>query len=272
MAINVIPNQLIDLIPYNGEDNNELNHRLMWDYRNYCQVVRTEQTTMFQVQLTPETGDNIIPNGDFDDNTVYLANWNITGGTAQPYNGLAVIRSFGVPFGGINQNVNVSQNSYYYIEFEVQDITPNSQVVVTVNPTPDYGNTSALAVTEPGTYKFYFQSLQSTMASIDITLTGALRPQVNMEFVNMIKMSYPAVTVEGCDNGVTYRTVLPVDVQEDRANYAIEWNGLDYGCYRICLTGIDDLTYNYLEYALALGAENGAPLMMEDGGFVNWFG
>lgn len=272
MAVNIIPNQLIQLVPLNGEDQNELNHRLMWDYRNYCQVVRTEQTTMFQVQLTPETGENIIPNGDFDDSTVYLANWNLLSGTGQAWNGLAVIRSFGVPFADIQQTVNVEQNSYYYIEFEVQDITPNSQVVVSVLPTPDYGNFAALAANEPGTYRFYFKSLSSTTASIDITLTGALRPQVNMEFVNMIKMSYPAVTVKTCETETLVRTVLPIDVQEDRANYAIDWYGLDYGCYRICLSGIDDLTYNYLAYALALGAENGAPLMMEDGGFINWFG
>ncbi len=64
MAVNVIGNQLVKL--FTTDDFNTRNDKCTWDTRTYCQVVREEQTTMFQLQITAQDDVDLLQNGDFN--------------------------------------------------------------------------------------------------------------------------------------------------------------------------------------------------------------
>lgn len=270
MAVNLIGNQLVKL--YSVEDFNERNKRLTWDTRTYCQVVREEQITMFQVQVTPQTDDELISNWDFDDSPIALPDWNIIAGDWISDNGMAVGMSAGTGVAIISQNVVLEADAYYIIEFDVSDFDRfGTHVTVSIIPTPDYDNFAAITVNTEGTHVFYFYSEQSITADIFIAIDGTIRPRASIDFISMKKLSTPTVTVEDCE-GVTKRTLVPFAREQDYINYSVEWFGLPFGCYRICITEIDDLNYNYLNIALAIGDENGAPILDEEGGIIKWMG
>lgn len=268
MAVNLIGNQLVKL--YSVEDFNERNKRLTWDTRTYCQVVREEQITMFQVQVTPQTDDELISNWDFDDSPISLPDWNIISGSWINNNGIAIGENTGSSFAQITQSVVLDANSYYIIEFDLEYLSSGATFQVSVAPVPDYNNFAGIAVTDTGEYKLSFVSDQSTNATIIIKVSG-IRPRGGIDFISMKKLSTPTVTVEDCE-GVTKRTLVPFAREQDYINYSVEWFGLPFGCYRICMTDVDDLNYNYLEFALALGTEGGSPIMMEEGGLLKWMG
>lgn len=269
MALELIENQLVKL--YDTENFNQRNKRLTWDQRQYCQIVREEQKTMFQVRVTEATGEQLVSNHDFTDNPTALPDWYTLGdGTWVNDNGRAYVYD-SYSFATITQSILVDPNSYYVIEVKIDEMGYESpKAVMSASPTPDYDNLAMIATTEPGVYKFYFSSLSSTSVLLSIGTQG-LRKYLKIDYVTMYKLTTPTVTLETC-TGTLMRTIPPYSRELDLINYEVEWLDLPEDCYRVCMTGVDDLDYNYLSYALALGMENGAPLMMEDGGFIKWYG
>lgn len=267
MALEIIENQLVKL--FSVEDFNQRNKRLTWDSRTYCQIVRTEQKTMFQVRVTEATGEQLILNHDFTDSPIALPSWNEIGGIWMNDNG----RAYGDTdtFASITQSVAVDLNSYYVIEVKIDElgyILPRAAIGATL--TPDYSNGVLRVVETPGTYQIYFSSLASTSVLVSVGIQG-IRKYVKVDYVTMYKLTTPTVTLETCA-GVLKRTITPFARELDLINYEVEWLDLPDDCYRVCVTGVDDLDYNYLSFALSLGTEGGAPLMMEDGGFIKWYG
>lgn len=267
MALELIENQLVKL--YNVEDFNQRNKRLTWDQRQYCQIVRTEQKTMFQVRVTEATGDQLVLNHDFTDNPIALPNWNQIGDLWINDNGLATGETY--TFTAITQSVAVDPNSYYVIEVKIDELGyEQPRAAISANLTPDYDNDVLRVVETPGTYQIYFSSLASTSVFISVGIQG-IRKNIKVDYVTMYKLTTPVVTLETC-TGTLKRTITPFARELDLINYEVEWLDLPEDCYRVCMTGVDDLDYNYLSFALSLGTENGAPLMMEDGGFIKWYG
>lgn len=279
MAVNVISNQLVKL--YASEDFNTRNDKCTWDTRTYCQVVRPEQTTMFQVQVTPQTGDDILTNGDFNDAT----GWSSVNPIWVFYNGqYRGLIGPDIPTASSSQSVAVDASSYYCLEFNIDSIHGDNVCAgVGLSGTPNAGNQNGIIVSEPGTYKLYFKSTIGMITSTSVNVVLSVVPCdageflkegdfVVWDYIHFTKLTTPVVTIEDL-SGVTKRTLTPFAQEQDRINYAIDWFGLTTETsYRVCVTGVDDLDFNFLDYALALGTEGGAAIELEEGGFLKWYG
>lgn len=284
MAVNVIGNQLVKL--FSTDDFNTRNDKCTWDTRTYCQVVREEQTTMFQIQVTPQDDVDILGAGDFD--TVNpLTVWEIesnaftvVGGgkavglvAADSRDSTAILNQTIDPLALKSGQTAVDEQSYYCIEFNIDSITgPPSQVGVGISGEPNAANNNGIIVNTTGTHRLYWKSLTSNKVTVSLSITSfTTGATVVFDYIHFVKLTTPIVTIEDL-SGVTKRTLTPFAQEQDRINYAIDWLGLPFTSYRVCITGVDDLTFNYLDFALALGTEGGAAIELEEGGFLKWYG
>ncbi len=279
MGVNLIPNQLVKL--FDANDFNVRNNSCTWDDRVYCQVVREEQTTMFQVEVTAEDDVDLLTNGDFNSSGT---GWNVqTPGWLFSGVGQALGSSIGGLGAHLNQTIparipastGFEPQSYYCVEFNIDSFSGDVQVLVDLATVPNAGNENALAVREPGTYRVYLESLTSTSVIVSLLvspITFGASGHAIFDYVHFIKLTTPVVTIENLA-GVTQRTLTPFAREQDRINYAIDWLGLTVETsYQVCLTGVDDLTFNFLDFGLALGTEGGAAIALEEGGFLKYYG
>lgn len=266
MPVRLIPNQLVKL--FEVETFNQKNKRVTQDYRQYCQVVREEQTTMFQVQLLPDS-DSIITNGDF---TSDLSWWNIDNPTWQWASGRAqaMISSAANPY--LFQNLSTTAGRAYKITATIDFENITSKLTIQINqggiPTwvffaSDYG-------LDQFTVELYFTADQAS-AQLIFIMQGNERDIMFIDEVAIERLSTATATLEDCD-GNLIETIPAYAQANDFITYKVDWFGKAEGCYRICLTGTEDTENNYLDFALALGQENGGALELEQGGFIKWYG
>lgn len=272
MAVRLIPNQLVKL--YDTETFNQRNKRLMWDYRTYCQIVRDEQTTMFQVQLLPDSV-NLVTNGDFVSD---ISGWVLISPTWQWASGRLQAEKTGVVTPQIRQDINVTANRVYKLTLTAQFAQLHGELSVTINTFS--GSTDAVIEvfraidygTQPFEITMFWDSGTAVTSYVLFGLQGAsLRDLVYIDDVAMYRLSEPTVTLERC-TGDLVRTIDVFARADDVINYAVEWYGLSEDCYRICLTGVDDTEKNYLDDALALDTEGGENIELEQGSNLNWYG
>lgn len=278
MAIELIPNQLVKL--YDTENFNQRNKRLTWDYRQYCQIVRDEQTTQFQVRLTAATGANLVTNGDFESN---YSNWLIYIGTVGTNFNIATgqvlqIIKDGLYAPTIYQTITTEANTQYKCTVDVLQLLGSGDAEVgfsvlasitdvKVNVAFDkatYGST-------PGQLDFYFYSGSSTSLQLYISFDGQQGDIVYLTNVEIVKLTEPVVTLEDT-GGTTIETLTPFARALDVITYQVEWAEKTEQQYRICITGVDDLNLNYLDKALALKTEGGEPIELQQGGYLKWYG
>lgn len=266
MAVHLIPNQLVKL--YDTETFNQRNKRLTLDYRTYCQIVREEQTTMFQVRLTPDSV-NLLTNGDF---TTDISGWNVTQETWQFASGRAqaIKTTYGNP--NIYQEVATTIGRAYVLRGTAQFTDTANRLTIIA----DQGGTVAQTIDaddyglDPFNFELFFTSDQANVL-INFILSGGVPGMMFIDDVTLYRLSEPAVTLETCE-GTTVRTIEPFARALDVITYAVEWAELPETCYRICMTGTDDTEKNYLDDALALSTEGGEPIELEQGGYLKWFG
>lgn len=266
MPVRLIPNQLVKL--FEVENFNQKNKRVTQDYREYCQVVRDEQTTMFQVQLLPDQ-DSIIVNGFFEND---ISGWQNVLGTWQWASGRLQGQKTGSPDAFIYQQISTTIGRVYKLTVTIQFVNISSVLTVTANqgtvPTwifyaTDYG-------LDPFTVDVYWTSDLAT-ANITFLLGGASRDLVYIDDVYVQRLSLSTATLEDC-NGNLIETIPAYAQANDFITYKVDWFGKAEQCYRICLTGTEDTENNYLDFALALGQENGGALELEQGGYIKWYG
>lgn len=267
MAIRLIPSQLVKL--FDREDSNQRNKRLTLDYRTYCQIVREEQTTMFQLQLLPDS-ENLITNGDFQSD---ISGWTITNPTWQWASGRLQGEKTGAGDADISQTVTVTPNKTYHLTFNAQFGQQSGRLLVFVIGTT-YAETLIFDVSEYGTDSFtgeIFFNTADTEVTISFILVQDERDLIYIDDVTLFSLTEPTVTLETC-NGDLVETIPVFARSNDYLSYAVDWFGKDEGCYRICIEGADDTEKNYLDRALALSTEGGAPIELEQGGYLKWFG
>lgn len=269
MAVVLIPNQLVKL--YNTQTFNQRNKKLTQDYRTYCQIVKQEQTTMFQVKVTPE-GDDLLTNGAFESN---LSGWSETQQLWQWSAGQAqAIKQSGID-AVLQQTIFLSTNTTYALTVDIDLFSGSQNGYLILNA--QNGENQSIKIerseygTTPGQFTLYFNTGAYTYHLIRLIAGGNTSDLVYVNSVSLHKLTEPTVTLEDC-SGNTIKTIPVLARGEDRITYSIEWFGLDDDCYRVCLTGVDDTEYNYLDDALALGTEGDEPIALEDGGFLKWFG
>lgn len=265
MPVRLIPNQLVKL--YDTETLNQRNKRLTLDYRQYCQIVREGQTTMFQLQLLPDS-ENLITNGDFQND---ISSWNVANPTWRFASGQlqGEKTDFGSP--NIEQSFTAVVGKTYVVRGTARFTNLTSSL--TIVPNSGLG-TVVYAASEYGTTSFEFEAFfVATIVNpvLVFLLSGNIRDLVYIDDVVVYSLSQPTVTLETC-NGDFVATIPVFAQSSDYVSYAVDWTERPEGCYRICIDGIDDTQKNYLDRALALGTEGGAPLELEQGGFIKWFG
>lgn len=269
MAVVLIPNQTVKL--YKTETFNQRNKKLTQDYRTYCQIVKEEQTTMFQVKVTPE-GNELLTNGDFASDlsgwSYSTPQWQYSSGQAQAIVGFA-------GYTDLSQSLNLSTNTTYALTIDIALFSGSQNFYL--NFFVFNGEQHGIQISRdefgstPGVFTVYFNSGVYTHHEIRIVAVGAIGDLAYVNFVSLYKLTEPTVTLDDCD-GNTVRTLTPFARGQDRITYSIEWFGLNDDCYRICLTGVDDTELNYLDNALALATEGDEPIELEDGGNLKWFG
>lgn len=276
MAVNIIPNQVVKL--FDTENFNQRNKRLTQDYRQYCQLVREEQTSMFQIQVTPETGDELLTNADFDS---ALTGWNydydIVNGFWQVSGTSQVQGKIGFAgFTDLLQNVTLTANKMYRLRADVLNVVSSTNLSIRMIAVAGESYDKTWYINDIGKQQniltMYFFTNGYTDFDIKFVITGGLDNLVYLSAISLVELSEPVVTIEDCDGGVTQRTLTPFSRAEDRINYAIEWFGLTERCYRVCVTNVDDLDFNYLDRSLALSTEGGQPIELEQGGLLRWYG
>lgn len=266
MPVRLIPNQLVKL--FEVETFNQKNKRHTQDYRTYCQVVREEQTTMFQVELLPDS-DNLITNGDFTDDlsgwTVDLPTWQWASGRAQ-----GIISSAATP--NLFQTINTTAGRVYKITATIDFENPTSilTIIASQGGIPTWIFEASEYGLDPFTVELYFTADQAT-AQLIFIMQGSLRDIMFIDEIAVERLSTSTATLEDC-NGNLIETISAYAQAGKYITYAVDWFGKAEGCYRICLTGTEDTENNYLDYALALGTEGGAALELEQGGFIKWYG
>lgn len=265
MAVQLIPNQLVKL--YKTETFNERNKKFHQDYRTYCQIVKQEQTTYFQLKTLPE-GNQLLTNGEFTNNLsgwLTIGTWQWSAGQAQGIMGTSSILLF--------QSKILSTDTNYALTVNVAKFAGSAGV--SLNLKAESGEVHAIEIsralygTNPGEFTLYFNTGAYTYHIIGLTLTGDAGDLVYLEDVSLYKLTTPTVTLETC-TGTNIKTIPVLDTGNGRLTYGVEWFGLDDDCYRLCITDTEDLNKNYLAEALALSTEGEDPIELEDGGFLNW--
>lgn len=270
MAVRLIPNQLVKL--YDTETFNQRNKRLTWDYKTYCQIVREEQTTMFQVQLLPDSVD-LITNGDFVND---ISGWNVVNPAWQYASGRLQGTKDNPGNAQIEQSKAVTTNTVYKLTLTAQFTNLTSRLgVYMINGALDNTSIVNYYASDYGTQPFeitqFWNSGSDTLLYVGFTLSGNLRDLVYIDDVEMYSLTEPVVTLETCTG--TFIKTIPVFARaDDIINYAVEWFGLDEDCYRICMSGVDDTESNFLDGALALSTEGGENIELEQGSNLNWYG
>lgn len=270
MAIRLIPNQLVKL--YKTQDFNATNKRRTQDYRQYCQLVREEQTTMFQVELLPDQ-ESIITNGYFTDN---ISGWNVIIPAWQWASGRLQGEVVSVLEAGLSQGLTVTASRAYVLRMTIQFVNTSSSFSVSLSDTAGTSvSTIAYTASEYGLLPFtvtqYWTAGTSTSAFLAISLTGNVGDLIYIDDVTLERLSQPVATLEDC-SGNLIETLTTFAQAGNVAVFAVEWFGKAEGCYRICLDDTEDTEENYLDRALALGTEGGNPIALEQGGFLKWFG
>lgn len=270
MPIRLIPNQLVKL--YKTQDFNTVNKRRTQDYRQYCQLVREEQTTMFQVELLPDE-ESIITNGYF---TNSISGWNVIIPAWQWASGRLQGEVESLIDAGLSQGLTVTASRAYTLTMTIQFTNLTSSLSVQMSDTA--GTSVSTVIYDAATYGLnqftitqYWTSGTSTSAFILFSLAGNIRDLVYIDDVTLVRLSEPVVTLEDCE-GNLIETLSTFAQAGNVAVFAVEWYGKPEGCYRVCLEDTEDTELNYLDRALALGTEGGAPIELEQGGYLKWFG
>lgn len=286
MAAILLPNQTVSLIE-NDEDFNERNARLMWDRRQFCQLVKTGQQTSFQLRLTPHTGDNLVANGDFTDNTMF--SWTVTplpGFSWTAQNG----ESYYVPLFGsgvnhqvdISQNVPIQANRTYRLTFRLDFNDPfNAGGILTLiallnSATVIGGEVTFQSSTHaPGYYTTYWRT-DAAIVSNALSFTGlstTVLRNIILDEIILTELTEPIVTLEKCD-GTYVQDINLVQRDSDMITYYHHWNTTENltedECYRICILGTAGTDFNYLDLYIEDNAGNpiadGKP-----GGFIKFY-
>lgn len=265
-----IPNQPISFIR-DGESINQKNARLMWDRRVYCQLVKTSQTQQFQFQVTPETGINLVANGEFVSGFNSwtrdpLSSWQIIGGKATSTS----FTNF-----NLSQVVPISANKTYKLQFDIFFSPPDEGLVPSayINLFVFLGNLNAIGGSYQiddfnqgsGTYVIYFRgsSVGDSTLLFNLFNANSFTRFVSLDNISLYILTEPILVLEDC-NGNYIRDITSIQRFEDKVTYTHSWeNETDGQCYKFCLYGSDNLSLNYLQGAFCLKDNSGICLTDE---------
>lgn len=227
---------------------------------------------MFQLELLPNS-ENLLLNGSFQNDisswNTLITFWQWASGRLQ---GEKVITNNPAIF----QSQTVTANRTYQLNLTAQFTNLTSSLTVSIlNGTGTSTNNITYSAADYGTQPFnitqYWDSLDGTSVFVTFILDGEMRDLVFIDDVSFYELTEPAVTLETCE-GVFIKTIPVFARANNVISYAVEWFGIPEGCYRVCMTGVDDTEKNYLDDALALSTEGDEPIELEQGGNLKWFG
>lgn len=262
----LLPNQAI-AFQKNGESFNDYNYRITTQKTDYCQAVRNGELTYFQVQVTPETGTNLITNGDFLTNLNF---WTQTPAASYLWDGTLGAVALGV-VSSLSQNIILTANRTHRIDFEVTGIIDGAKVFVT--PLVTHSQIGGTALVDfamgTGTYSLYF--IPSVGGLQQIAISNIISGKVSsVRNISVYELSEPVWTLRDCETQTPQASVGVVQRFEDKITYSASWTSIPDGCYNICLENSGDFEYNYAERDLCLNTESGESILQEDGDCITW--
>lgn len=271
MAVREISNQPIKFI-YDGESVNQKNARLMWDRREYCQIVKNTQTQQFQFKVTPHSGINIIANASFING---INGWQVEPGGWFWLSGGAV-RSGYLGSSPLIQTIPIQSNKTYRltytVTFEVATPFPSAQVAVI----PIVGDLDIIGGTAniddfnngSGTYVSYWRTSDAIADSrFYLTYTNDASGSANVYLyeVELVELSEPVLVLRDCNDNYI-KDITSVQRFEDYITYTHNWeNQTDGQCYKFCLYGNDNLALNYIVNSFCVRDITGGCLVDEHG-------
>lgn len=238
-----IPNQPISFIR-DGESINQKNARLMWDRREYCQIVKTSQTQQFQFMVTENTGVNLVANGSF------VANLN--GWTQEPTlpstvphawqwdNGKARSTAWAIPAHAATMYQDVvltparTYKMTYDFDFTGEPSSPTcmmSLIVIMGNAgiIGGKGNNVCDYIDGAGSYTIYFRTVDSINRLLFyFTNSDWATRTATLDNVRLVELTEPILVLEDCNNNYI-RDITSVQRFEDKVTYTHSWENETVG-------------------------------------------
>lgn len=169
-----------------------------------------------------------------------------------------------LPTGQISQAITVEDGKYYRVCVDISELTGNqalciltdTAVVETVNCT-----------NETGYFCAYFYGV-GTSDTIYFAATGN-QGFIILESVSLKEISLPTITLETCE-GDTVAASFDLEIFKERAQAKLCWEGLDNGCYKICINPIEITSFNILDGANNILTNGGRRLITNSNAAITW--
>lgn len=264
MAIKVLPNETVKFSP-TGEDFNTFNRSCMQDNELWCQLAEPQVITQFEGEITPLTNTNLLVNPDFD---TVLTPWTLESGFGHVWtNDNAYLATFpGNTIGVIRQTLAFTDGKVYRFSIQITETNNNAHLRLDVVGGGQYLSGNFFQFVQPGYYEIYFLADSTTGVDIVTVSPNSATGLLGFSYTNLIQLSTPTVAVYDCD-GVFAATIDQIQYSGTKFAVSIPWGelGLTAGCYRICLSDVDDLGQDLLLPSIFIIASNGNPIIASQG-------
>lgn len=235
--------------------------------KSYCipdtewsQPVMEGDCTSWQMSLSEANEIELFSNAALDTVSICPTDWTCTGAAF----GTATSQVQFSPTGQIEQAITVEDGKYYRVCIEISEITGNqalciltdTAIIETVNCTNEVGYFCA-----------YFYGV-GTSDTIYFAATGN-EGYIIIDNVSLKEISTPTITLETCE-GVTVAASFELDVYKERAQAKLCWEGLDNGCYKICVSPIEITSFNIFDGANNILTNGGRRIVANTGAALTW--
>lgn len=289
MGLVFIPNQAVQFVSFGDKDFNERNADCKGDTTEFCQIAHPDYPTQFQIKLTPDTGEELLTNGDFDtdlsgwtEDPAIAWEWNVLDGepsalgfTDQFIGDISLTQSFTVVSGQAYKividvcsftNTNDSEGSLYV---GAVDSMSNPAGVFT-----GIGSDSN-PITQEGEYTIMFVSGVDDTIDFSIWLSpGVVGDPNNLVSANICSISVmsvtlPTVTLQDCD-GNHVADIVDIVYADEYATVTVDWSNYDEGCYKICVFPEQDTGENLFGDLLCITDELGNPIVDQNNNCIQY--
>ena len=192
--------------------------------REFCQIVHSGDTTPFQVEVSEDTGTNIVTNGTFATDTSWTkgTGWTIAGG-------VGVHTSSGG--GALSQSIAaIKASTYYKIVFTINTYS-NSQTLSVV-----FAGDTVKTLNATGTYTVYWFT-DAILGGTTLSFTPHATTNLTIDNVSVTQMTTISYGIKDLNDDVVKIVYdgTGITYYQTMASIEVDWSTIEDGCYRLFL-------------------------------------